>query len=447
MKKRKIPTVAFYPGRKKEEEQSLGFHYVCKILEDKFYVEKLHLEKLKKISVDWVFSSLHFENQYPLFLKTMEEWKEKGKVVVGGPAPSSNPYPLYYLADYIVIGDAEGIDFSNIEDNPCVFIPGKKEKVKINKSNFENLEILPIHIGKDYCLLEIERGCRFNCKFCLIGYLQKPVRIHNLERYKEILKERKGIKKVFLIGSDIFSHPHLPEFLEWLARNKYQVAIPSLRIDIAEKYLELLEKLKIRQITLAPESSERIRVALNKSIYDEAIEELAKKIKVRRFRSIKLYFMLGLPEEEDKDIMEIIKLIKKIKESSGKKLRITFSAFVPKVGTPLQFSRIFEIGKYQQRRKIIKRNYPKAFIANPKHAYVQSLLSIGDKDISRLLLSSYKHGLNYVKWERVAEKLKIDIEKYLDEKDMDFFRFFKVDLGIKFEWLYKEYRKYLNKVS
>ena len=123
MKKRKIPAVAFYPGRKKEEEQSLGFHHVCKILENKFYVEKLHLEKLKKISVDWVFSSLHFENQYPLFLKTMEEWKEKGKVVVGGPAPSSNPYPLYYLADYIVIGDAEGIDFSNIEDNPCVFIP------------------------------------------------------------------------------------------------------------------------------------------------------------------------------------------------------------------------------------------------------------------------------------------------------------------------------------
>ena len=88
------------------------------------------------------------------------------------------------------------------------------------------------------------------------------------------------------------------------------VSLPSLRADNFPK--ELMEKLnEVRRsgLTFAPEAgTQRLRDVINKNITEEEILSTSRKAFQGGWTAVKLYFMLGLPEETDEDIVGIATL-------------------------------------------------------------------------------------------------------------------------------------------
>jgi radical SAM superfamily enzyme YgiQ (UPF0313 family) len=112
--------------------------------------------------------------------------------------------------------------------------------------------------------------------------------------------------------------------------------------------------------------------------------------------NIKLYFMIGLPTETAEDLEAIVSLAKGLRHhvlssSRGKKrlatLTLSVNSFVPKPFTPFQWTPF--AGAVQLREKAKWLQKALARLPNvrvhfdlPKWAYVQALLSRGDRRVS-----------------------------------------------------------------
>jgi len=122
------------------------------------------------------------------------------------------------------------------------------------------------------------------------------------------------------------------------------------------------------------------------TFYDTISKALAKGIK-----SIKLYFMIGLPDETDKDISSIADMLKNIYEMKSKSsLQITASVsqFVPKAKTIFE-NRIQEnVSAVQKKLNDLKHSIPKGIILqseSPKDAFVQGFLAKEKRNVSKIL--------------------------------------------------------------
>jgi len=79
--------------------------------------------------------------------------------------------------------------------------------------------------------------------------------------------------------------------------------------------LSILKQTGVKTATIAPEAgSSKLRKVINKGLTEEDIIQAVEKIIRFGIPNIKLYFMIGLPEETTQDIDELIALVKKIKD-------------------------------------------------------------------------------------------------------------------------------------
>jgi radical SAM superfamily enzyme YgiQ (UPF0313 family) len=97
-------------------------------------------------------------------------------------------------------------------------------------------------------------------------------------------------------------------------------------------------------LTFAPEAgSERMRAVINKMVSEEDMLRTAEVAFSQGWRHCKLYFMVGLPTEEDEDVLAIADLGIKVWEIARKhgranKVTISVGGFVPKPHTPFQWA-------------------------------------------------------------------------------------------------------------
>jgi radical SAM superfamily enzyme YgiQ (UPF0313 family) len=105
--------------------------------------------------------------------------------------------------------------------------------------------------------------------------------------------------------------------------------------------MEALQDSHRSGFTLAPEAAtERMREVINKPVSTEQLLETARQIYSRGWKNIKLYFMIGHPEETLEDVRAIVELCKAVlKEGEkiiGRKAKVTagVSTFIPKPHTP-----------------------------------------------------------------------------------------------------------------
>ncbi len=124
---------------------------------------------------------------------------------------------------------------------------------------------------------------------------------------------------------------------------KLTVSLPSLRIDSFS--VELMDNLKDLRpgggFTLAPEAAtERMRQIINKGISSEQLMETVHDIFSRGWTTVKLYFMIGHPEETMEDVQAIVDLCKAVlaegRRICGGRARVHagVSTFIPKPHTP-----------------------------------------------------------------------------------------------------------------
>ncbi len=378
---------------------------------------------------DVAVATLHFEGQYPLLLKMIEGFK--GQVIVGGPAVTANPIPIMGSVDAVGVGDSEEIIPKVISSmtegelsSPGLINsrdPSPTELIRAKKLKVLKRQILVTKSGKPLnpFLIEVSRGCNWACKFCLIGWHWHPLQEADPWELKEALYSAKdqGFKEVYVIGSDIMEAKSLKKVLELVRELDMKASVPSLRADlIDEDFLDLLISVGEKRVTVAPETgSSRMKILISKPIDNDDILWLAEAVKDKGFSSMKLYFMVGLPNERDEDVLESAKLASKVNELI--KTKVTVSIFVPKAGTPFELEPLARPEVVARRGKIFEKEFRgKINLMHPGRAYLQTVFSVGSWEIANLLKRAYKRPYNKGAYQKEAKKLGINLDSLVYEK-------------------------------
>ncbi len=419
-----------------------------------------------------VQSELNFSNiPYMIDLAGIElEAKDRSEddpiILAGGPA-ISNPEPLALFFDAIFIGEAEEgiLDIKNclvehknstrqekleaLSKIEGVYVPlvhTENDKINIRKyagfagyeKSHENQLIPWQQTTHDRYIAEIMRGCSRGCRFCHAGFFYRPVRERNpdevIERIIDEI-EKYGWEDAALTSLSSSDYSQIRGLLfsifKRLNEHRADISLPSLRVDTLDDNLTaLLNVLGQKGLTIAPEAgSQRLRDVINKNISEEEILEGVRVALANGWRSIKLYFMVGLPFEEREDIEAIVELVHKMIALSGKKIQIniTLSPFVPKPFTPFQWAGMVEKEELFQRVSIVKHAlYKYKFIKVRYHelqsSMLETILAKGDKRVGYVMKEAFKLGVkfdgwrehfNFELWEQALQNVGLELEDCL----------------------------------
>lgn len=382
----------------------------------------------------------------PLYSRERDETQPL--VIAGGPCITANPLPVAPFFDCLCIGEAEAILpamlplladrlsgnreslLTELSRLPGVWVPRCNEDRPVVRQWVKNLDQHPVHSIvltqdtelSDLYLIETERGCAHNCRFCLVSSAFSPMRFHSLDSIvRQAETGLKARKRMGLVGPAVTDHPQIEELLDRLLKIGAQVSISSLRItSLNSRLLDLMVRGGLRSVALAPEAgSQCLRGVIKKGISEEQILEALRMAAGAGMQQIKLYFMIGLPEEIDSDIQAIVDLTlagKALIEKSHSKARLTLniSPFIPKAGTVFQWLPMAEQTVIQNRIGWIKSRLTHQGIKinheSPQWSEVQSVLSRGDSSLAAVLADIQKEALP--DWKEAIEKHQVDLDYF-----------------------------------
>jgi radical SAM superfamily enzyme YgiQ (UPF0313 family) len=373
-------------------------------------------------------------------------------IIAGGPCITSNPMPVAPFFDCLCIGEAEAIlplllpvlneGISGSRDDllkelsklPGIYVPRYPPLSKVKRQWTGNLDDFPVHSIvltqntelSDLYLIEVERGCSHSCHFCLVSRSFSPMRFHSAD---QIVKQAEaGLRyrrRIGLVGPAVTDHPQIEELLEQLLNKGAQVSVSSLRItSLTSRIMEQMVRGGLRSIALAPEAgSECLRRTIHKGITETQVLEAIRMATEKGMQQMKLYFMIGLPQETDEDIRALIDLTlegKKIIDTQQTQTRLTvnISPFVPKAGTAFQRMPMAYPELLQQKTAVIKSRLSPQGIQvkteSPQWSEIQAVLSRGDTSLAEVLADIDRESLPV--WRQATIKHGVDLNFYAHQQ-------------------------------
>lgn len=417
--------------------------------------------------------SLSYENDYPGLVRMLrmsglaarrDDRRESDPLVIaGGVCVRTNPEPLAGFLDLALLGDGEVIIPALIQAwretrsnplppvervfhlagmTPGAYAPGFYKAALDDKGRLENffptrkgspesVKSSPAQTMPDPAistqiltsetefagtrLVEIGRGCPRGCRFCLAGFVYRPPRFASAGAIYRALGEPsdKG-DRVGLVSPAVADHPEIEQIVQNLVGQGREVTVSSLRVEtITPGLAEALFKGKQRSAAIAPEAgSQNLRNCINKNLKEEQILDGAQILAEAGVKRLKLYFMIGLPNETRDDVKAIPELTGKIKDrmlrsAKGKGLTpevtLSVASFVPKPFTPFETQPMLETNELKNRAKLIKsglknRKGLRVHFDIPKWARLQALFSRGDRRVGDLIeaLAGQEGGLSRI---------------------------------------------------
>lgn len=346
----------------------------------------------------------------------------------------------------------------------------------LDKALFPTESVVPfMKTVHDRVAIEIARGCTRGCRFCQAGYVYRPLRERSPETILQIAEEAlkaTGYDELSLLSLSTGDYscitPLLTELMSRYANNRVAVSLPSLRVGtLTEEVIEEIKKVRKTGFTLAPEAgSERMRKVVNKGITEEALLETAYNVYRAGWRSIKLYFMIGLPGETAQDVAEIATLARQVKDQGKRSgnpgdATVSVSNFVPKAHTPFQWEE--QIGREQilEHQYLLYTELKKRKLRFKWHeaplSMMEGVFARGDRRLAPVLVRAVELGCRFdgwgdhfsiERWQQAFADCGLEPEWYLRQRSLDeVLPWDHIDCGVTREFLLEERKRAFEEAS
>jgi radical SAM superfamily enzyme YgiQ (UPF0313 family) len=275
-------------------------------------------------------------------------------------------------------------------------------------------------------LIELSRGCPRGCRFCAAGFIYRPYRQRSLDLLKrEVDKGLAEHKKLGLVGAAVSDYREIGELCRYILEQDGKVSVSSLRIDgLDNDLISILKASGHKTVSLAPEGgSQRLRDLIKKDIDEEQILSACDRLIGNDILNLKLYFIIGLPTETMTDLEEMVSLVAGIRErvvaaarAKGRlgEVILSVNPFVPKPFTPFQWCAMADVKSLEGKIKFLQHAVGR--LANlrmisesPRDAYLQALLSRGDRRLAPLLVRAAELG----NWRKGAKEIGLETDSFV----------------------------------
>lgn len=397
-----------------------------------------------------------------------ERTEEDPLVIVGGPCVY-NPEPLADFFDFAIIGEGEEVMVEVMEAYKAWKRAGKpggrqaflQEVVKINgiyvpsfyeveyNENLTVKAVRPVNVNApavvykrvvrdmnsvdfptspivpfgeivhDRIMLEVFRGCSRGCRFCHAGMVYRPVRERKPEVLKDLarqLVDNTGYNEISLVSLSSADYsclaPMVHDMIDEFKDDRVSVSLPSLRIDsFCVAIAKEIQAVRKSGLTFAPEAgSQKMRDVINKGVTEEDLMNAVGAAFESGWNSVKLYFMIGLPFENDDDVLAIADLARKVQykyyQVTGKRgCKVTCSAsfFVPKPYTAFQWFAQDDLENIRRKQFLLKDEIKtiKNVTLNyhdSKTGIIEAVFARGDRKVGKALLLAWQKGARFDGW-------------------------------------------------
>jgi radical SAM family uncharacterized protein len=322
--------------------------------------------------------------------------------------------------------------------------------------------------------IEFVRGCTRGCRFCQAGMVTRPVRERTPEEIQELSRvalQNTGYAELSLLSLSSSDHSQIEEIVSNAAQeycaDGVAVALPSLRIESFSVGLaDAIKDGRKSGFTFAPEAAtERLRKVINKVIPDERLLATADAVFSRGWRTIKLYFMIGLPTETDEDVVAICDLAKQVlavgrrHHGRGAQVHVGVSTFVPKPHTPFQWVGQESRETIERHQEILRRESRAQGLKISWNDYdssqIEALLSRGDRRVGDVIQRAWELGarfdgwqdkFQYRAWLQAMSDRELDLEWYCNRQRArdEVLPWAHINAGVEADFLWSEWEKSLS---
>ncbi len=348
------------------------------------------------------------------------------QVLLGGPLTFSNPLPAAPFTDAMLLGEAEEVVVTavqaffeegrdrwldTVQGLAGGYVPERNGTTlpAVAKATDARLParsriISPEAELSDMFLIEGERGCHRQCTFCVMRRSTNGgMRLVHPDRLMDLVPEE--APRVGLVGAAISDHPKLVPLLERIVESGRGVGVSSLRADrvaLKPRIAELLRAGGYSTLTVASDGpTEALRRTLKKGTLEKHLIACAEQAHTHRYRVLKVYMMVGVPDERDEDLDELIEFTLRL--AAIHPVALGIAPFVPKFNTPLIDAGFAGIKPVEKRLKKLKkglRGRADVRATSARWAWVEAVLAQGGPTEGLAVLEAVRAGGRFADYKR-----------------------------------------------